>query len=521
MTIPSEANANYEKWLAFWDRLPIWLILFVLLMSHKWGIDISGGEAHYLSYAKHYMDPEWIPGSFTFSEEPGSRMLFQLVFGSLSRYFDFITLVGLTRLFNFLLYAIVLGNLVKFLGIPNWLTFVIFEIYLVAMQCFFGSEWIFISFEPKTMAYVCLFAGLLSWMKGAWRTTAWWMTMGTYFHFLVGGWFMLTLAILSLGQHRGQKAIRMILWYAFGISPLLLYIYSVIANVPPEENGLRANWIYVYYRLPHHLGLFKTMDYFRDTHLTGVLWTFIWWVIIWWKRGLWRASRPWHLLRQVHSLMGLMIMLFVGIAWVDAAFLNHSGGLLLKSYPFRQDALFKFFTFFLVAYWGYKLLQEKNWLHFVTPVPFLLLILTIAQTNNNIGRNRRFLDRPEYFKMTNWISENTPVKSTLIPYHVPENERITLGLFTDRDPWVEWKFVPAGTDKIYTWYLRQMQLDTFQQTGKVSPIAESVQDGIPLIVTRDVDLPDTTQLQRIYKNAAFKVWSCHPVSSTPDRPVNN
>lgn len=504
------ASPFSEKWFAFWQRLPIWLILFVLLVSHKWGIDISGGEAHYLSYAKHYMDPEWIPGSFTFSEEPGSRMLFQLVFGTLARFFDWSTQVGLFRLFNFLIYSIILGNLVRFLGIPNWITFIVFEIYLVTTQCFFASEWLFISFEPKTMAYACLFAGLLSWLKGSWRTSAWWLTLATYFHFLVGGWFMLTLGIVSFFQRKSRKTIRMIIWYAIGIAPLLLYLYSVVANVPAEEDGIRGDWIYVYYRLPHHLGLFKTMPYFIHTHLTGVLWTLFWWILIWTKRQVWQGSRPWNLLQQIHTVMGLFIMLFIIVAWVDATYRDHAGGLLLKSYPFRQDALFKFFTLLLFAFWAFRYLQERKWLHYLALTPVLLLILTIAQTNNNIHRNQRFVNRPEYYALTNWISENTPERSVLIPYRIPENERITLGLLSSRDPWVEWKFVPAGTEKIYPWYQRQMQLDTFQMTGNITAIAGSIEEATPLIITRDVDLPDTSQMQRVYRNPGFMVWTYHP-----------
>lgn len=510
MDNPKKADLFSEKWFEWWERLPIWLILFVLLVSHKWGIDLSGGEAHYLAYAKHYMDPEWIPGSFTFSEEPGSRMLFQLVFGTLARYFDWSTQVGLFRLFNFLLYAVFLGRLVRYLGIPNWITFIVFEIYLVATQCFFASEWIFISFEPKTMAYACLFAGTLGWLKGAWRTSAWWMTLATYFHFLVGGWFMLTIAIVSLFQRKGRKTIRMIIWYAIGIAPLLLYIYSVVATVPDEQNGIRADWIYVYYRLPHHLGLFKTVPYFIQTHLTGVLWTLFWWVLIWSQRRVWQGSRPWHLLRQLHSAMGLFMVVFLIVAWVDATFLDHSGGLLLKSYPFRQDALFKLFTFLLFAFWIYRFFQNRKWLRYLAWSPVLLLILTIAQTNNNINRNKRFVNRPEYFALTNWIEENTPNRSILVPYHIPENERISLGLFSGRDPWVEWKFVPAGTEKIYPWYNREMQLDTFQRTGNITPIANQIGENTPLIITRDVDLPDTSQLHRIYRNPGFMVWTYDP-----------
>ena len=51
----------------------------------------------------------------------------------------------------------------------------------------------------------------------------------------------------------------MIIWYAIGIAPLLLYVYSVVATVPDEQNGPFADWIYVCTGCLHHLGLFKTV----------------------------------------------------------------------------------------------------------------------------------------------------------------------------------------------------------------------------------------------------------------------
>ncbi len=172
-----------DKFLAYWDQIPPWVILFVLFMAHNWGIDIAGGEAQYLGYAKEFMDPGWIPGSFTFTEIAGHRILFQLLIGSLAHYLSFPVLIGLLRALNFLAYAIVLGKLLRFLRIPAWVIFVLFEIYLVAPQSFFAAEWFFISFEPKTVASVCMFAALYRWLRGRWQATTWWSVAATWFHF--------------------------------------------------------------------------------------------------------------------------------------------------------------------------------------------------------------------------------------------------------------------------------------------------------------------------------------------------
>ena len=60
-------------------------------------------------------------------------------------------------------------------------------------------------FEPKTMAYACLFAGTLGWLKGAWRECLV-DDAGYLFSFLVGGWFMLTICGLFLYfQRKGPK----------------------------------------------------------------------------------------------------------------------------------------------------------------------------------------------------------------------------------------------------------------------------------------------------------------------------
>ena len=131
------------------------------------------------------------------------------------------------------------------------------------------------------------------------------------------------------------------------LAPFLWYIIpTYLAKEPELTKGVSTSFIYSYYRLSHHLGIFNTLNYFLDKHLIGSILTaasfsllviYRKWIAINVSKTLWLTAT-----------VGFGVsLLFVGIAYVDSQVLNRSGEL-VKYYPFRLNALASFISLFLI-----------------------------------------------------------------------------------------------------------------------------------------------------------------------------
>ncbi|MEA5465788.1 hypothetical protein [Leptothoe sp. PORK10 BA2] len=58
----------------------------------------STNELHHLPLARHFVDPTWLAGDIYYSEPPGYRLLFQLLFGPLTTTMGFLATSILGRI---------------------------------------------------------------------------------------------------------------------------------------------------------------------------------------------------------------------------------------------------------------------------------------------------------------------------------------------------------------------------------------------------------------------------------------
>ena len=135
-------------------------IIFITLVANKLALPISGNEEDYLGFAMQFFNPGWIRNSFTLSDFPGSRLFFQLIVGWPLQFLPWETALCLFRFINFFLLAVGLAFLFRKLKLHYLEAFFIFQIYIITAQSFFGGEWIFYGFEPKTLAYIFVFPSL-------------------------------------------------------------------------------------------------------------------------------------------------------------------------------------------------------------------------------------------------------------------------------------------------------------------------------------------------------------------------
>ena len=115
---------------------------------------------------------------------------------------------------------------------------------------------IFESFEPKSIAYIFLFYALNDLLEHKYSRTGMFLAISTYFHILVGGWFLVALLIYLALNRKFKEAFKTVLFYSLICLPFAIYLFNGYFLNPSPETEINLDWVYVYYRLPHHLGIF-------------------------------------------------------------------------------------------------------------------------------------------------------------------------------------------------------------------------------------------------------------------------
>ena len=443
------------------------LLITLIFCINKLGFNLSGGEEQYLAFSKQFVDPNWIKNSFSLTEFAGTRLVFQLLVGSILYFFDFDTVVFFGRLVNFFLLSIPLALIFQKLNLKWGAILVITQLFVMSKQSFFGGEWIVGGLEPKTLAYVFLFYSIYYVHNNQVQKASLHLIISTYFHFLVGGWLFLCLLIYYV-VHRDFSSVKKIIKpYIIGLFPLLIYLcygYFLSPKVVSEHN---LNWVYCYYRLPHHLGLFNSMDTFITQHLVGIIIT----AMIFFLSLLLRKKIP-QSLRLINSFIVIITtinLFFVAISWLDVNYLNYAASSILKFYPFRMNSLAMFFSIII----GIKLLFDKlNELNWGENIQYGLIsviaLLGIIQGINNIKRQLKYDLGSDYIEMCTYIKNHTLANESfiLINMNIDSPSYNAFMRLTERENYSIFKFVSAEKNKLNEWYNRQLLLNGINKNNK-------------------------------------------------------
>ncbi len=485
------------------------LSLFLILCITRLGVNIVGGEEHYLTYAKQFIDPSWIPGSFILTEFAGTRLFYQYIAGGLLQLMDFPLAVIILRMMGYAGLAVALSMLHKSARLPLKLGIVVFMVFILGGQAFFGGEWIFYSTEPKVFAYIFLFAGLGFYLQERWLLVAMCLAVGCHFHFLVTGWFVFYLGIDTLWQGRWKAAVLMMISFGLLILPFFCYLYQgylVDDSACPHDLG----YVYNYYRVPHHTGVFKTVDFFMDTHLSGVIKSLL---------ALLFACYVWY--QNVDSLIStiarwvLIIItchfVFLILAYIDAHLMNQQGGFLLSYYPFRSSSMAMYLTYLLAACYGHRCIgdhHKSQWIKWIL-IAFCVTVFTI-QTIDNVRKQIRYTAPSEYKKMCAFIKESTPADATFIMGEMPfsDTQRASFIRLTEREPFAIKKLVPATKPKMCEWYSRQLHQQQIAEDCDYLAVLND-QYKLNFLITLREEC-EASGLKKIYQNEEYMIYETAP-----------
>jgi hypothetical protein len=480
------------------------LLVFLTICVTRLGIDLSGGEEQYLGFARHFFDPDWIPGSFTITEYPGTRLLFQWIVGPLLAIVDFEIFTFFARLINFFLLSIPLTLILRHLKIGLAETFVLIQLFVMSEQNLFGGEWMIKTFEPKSIAYIFVFYGIHNLLIKQYRQVAVFFSLATFFHVLVGGWILLGILLVWAFSKKWKTAFFTGLIYGLLCLPFAVYLFYGYFMPDPDLGSVNTDWVYCYYRLSKHLGIFYYPEFFMSTHFLGIVLTLL--ALVATKilknktKDLARIQ-----LANLALVFFCLNILFVGIAYIDHAVLNNAGSLGLKYYPFRSNSIACFFLLLLIFLWiRDSFSTAKIFKPIVRSILAVVIVLGVIQGINNVKRSLR--QDVAFEEMTDFILKNTDNHAVFGLIGGGKTNKIYWSFMrkTERENFSETKFIPADKKKMVQWYSRNVDHIRMNNKPEVFPEVAEKHHLQYLLADRDLSGPHLTL---IYSIGGYNLYS--------------
>jgi len=507
----------FAKTLERWDTR---LLIFSTLCLNYLSLKLDENEEEYFAFAKYFMNPDWIPDASSVSDVPGTRIIIEAFIGLALKHLSFEQVAFIGRGIGALLISFPLARIFHRLRFSNLEVFFFIQlICLFPHQSFFGKEWIFGAFETKTIAYVFVFYSFHSLLEGQHRRSVLLAAIAVYFHILVGGWYAVILFIYFLFSRVGMKRLLQYgLLFTLMTAPFVTYLaINYLQDNPSIINGVNINWVYVYFRNPHHLAPFNEQGEIGKSFLRGIIVSLVIFVVC--LRN-YRSQRKSDLDRLALFFMVAFGQqaLFLIVAYFDTQ------GVVLKYYPFRSSAL-SFFTALLMLFLalrgkGERIVETiKSRLPIATAQPLILeragsaffLILLIG-LGVNLSKNlhasvtRYFPDPEESAKesLYTWIYDHTPPDAMFLNLNRRKRDDLDFVRRTGRDRFSVFKFVPTRNDMIYDWYQRVREKErVMNDPGYLFKLKERY--SIDYVISRRA--LDEPGLRHVYGNDHYYLYA--------------
>jgi len=485
-----------EKVAVFLNRIDGTWLNFLAISSVFLGIRLIYNEEQYLGYAKQFMDPNWIPASFSMSDFAGSRIVFQFIAGSLLKWMNIESLAFFGRALVFLLMAYLLKQVFRYFNISNLAGLFYLLIIFIPHQSLFAGEWMIGGLEGKSIAYLFILSGLLSLFRGKYALGLFFAVLATYFHILAGGWFTLVFLIFRLVSEKTVfKQMLAGVIYLTATMPLLVYFYLGLTEGKAETGSINLDEIYVYYRNPHHIGLFQSAEYFFQRHLGGVLLSLFSFLLCIFVFSSF-TDRNIKVLNTLNIILFSQQFIFLALALFPFALP------LLKLYPWRTSSLsalltglelILIFKSYIYPFILKKINPEKLNLKMLIRGGMIVCILFMISLNlyQLISKNTTYYRgelRQETIELARLLNKRLSSNDCFILLN-EGSEGSSLMRHSERDCFVLHRFVPTTEKQMMEWYERLQLRDTISQNPELVLLYQQKYSITCLISSEAVDHP--------------------------------
>lgn len=422
-------------------------------------------ELHHLPLSRHFADPNWLAKDIYYSEPPGYRLLFQILFGHLTTTVGFLATSIIGRILGYFSIAIGLWTLARSLGIRliTLLVAIGLFVYVRRPQGVIAGEWLIGGIEPKVFAYSAIFMALSAMLSARYLWMTAWLGLAASFHALVGGWASIAALLWLLWRRRkvlldGRRWLAAIAIYAltgvFAVTAVLTQLLS-----PVEASDISPAYIYSFLRNPHHVNpLAWPMDE--------------WWLLLTYLVVF--GGCAFYLLRLASSpsaefirqrtdffcyVLCTLILFGAGILITPL----DRNGQILQYYPFRVGDLMLALgaSFFLAL-----TLEKLLWQHRRGAIAITLIILMGFGAEATRFYNKGVALR-EFPNSAQGVDDNMVPLANWLKQNVPDGEIvISSPVRLDALPWIsdhpsvaKFRFVPsASSADVEDWYERMTDL---------------------------------------------------------------
>ncbi|MCR9252204.1 MAG: hypothetical protein NXI20_17390 [bacterium] len=439
------------------NNVPTWLIIFLLSIVNFLSFQVWPNEQNNFTIAKHFIDPSWMQDSFSLNQWHGPNYIYWTIAGWGLKYLSFTQFGFITRLVNYLLYAIPLGKLFKKLKFSNFGVLLFLQIIFL-YQDFLSGEWIWGGFEGKTMAYIFIFWSILMIYESKYLSAVVLIAVATYCHVLVGGWFFLGFLLFTfIESGLSKNLLKWSLLYSSTVAPYAIYILLHLLNSQTIEHEPSADWIYVFFRNPHH----------AVPTLAPKFWEHNWFAVFvmstslyWLKKGTTE-----HKAQRLAASFNLIILSAIAISYID------EDGTLLKYYLFRMTTIALFFTLLALSIHLKEIFTGESVVTASIKLIKLciILILVYQGVRINLDRNIPKDQKLAYDSFIEFAKRKTSDTSVfLFINYNDKSENIQFIVDAERERFVSFKMVPEGDEAIIEWYNRIQLRNQLQKSQRLS-----------------------------------------------------
>ena len=238
--------------------------------------------------------------------------------------------------------------------------------------------------------------------------------------------------------------IKLTVLYLLAVLPFVYYLQTAISHKVSYTPS--SDWIYSYYRHPHHIGLFRDLSYFYSKHFYGVLLSFI---ALIFSIHYFKIAKKTAIKRLNHfvflSILG--VLFFVVVAYFDTQ------GVLLKYYPFRINTVTTFALTLLITiflYKGFKANYKPLLSRIVFMISLLFLLKSSVATFKGLYQNLKQRDTLAIHTVGEYVRAHTKKDAVVLSFV----EDLSITRRFERDQFVVYKFIPAVMNDIPDWYER-------------------------------------------------------------------
>jgi len=478
VNLPKNISRNISR------NLLTQIALVAVFLSLKFLLNGNMGrvnEMDILAIARQQIDPQWIPQDWYLNLSAGYRLPFFLVFGQFAVQWGFLatSIVGRLIIYTFISTGLTLIGRKLNLSLLSLL--VAIALFAYPDQGVIADEWIVGGLEPKVIAYGWLLLAIRCMLDGHYLRMSLLLGLATTFHTLVGGWAVLVVSgWLILRRREVLTQFPLLLWgTVIYLGTSSFAIWTALDHLStPSTGSLKASYLYVFLRLPHHV---NPLSWHPILWLEPLAYWILFAVSVAWIGRSHPAqpqsapanpaqTKPVHPQSTYHTAFDLAW--FVGVAWIPfllgvaIAPLDQQGQI-LQYHPFRLgDTMLPLITGFLFAYasqQGCTGPWKVRWRQLKIAALGLLCFLYLGISTHRllalqafpITTHRSDLAwyeiNSEWKGFCDWVRLHVPPSATVI---TPPVELASFTWLAERATIAKYRFVPPTAVDMLEWYDR-------------------------------------------------------------------